>query len=328
MTDEEDVTAQLLRLAGAPSDPSAERSARVREVVRREWLVGRRRRMVRRGAVIALLGVAASLVMAVWMNRPHSVAPPSNRVVAIGQRIQGQPVILHQSQHPAVPQPLSASSSVYPGDLIQTDDMSRAALLAADGSSVRIDRASRVRFLAPAVIEIIEGLAYVATSNGSHGFEVRTTMGAVRDLGTQFEVRLTTSSLRIRVRSGAVELGRGASITRAEAGTEAMVTSTGIAVRRLPAYGPEWAWTTDVAPSFAIEGRSLRAFLEHLAGEEGWILQYADAGVAEAAGRTILHGSVEGLQAEQALGVALATSGLQYRLRAGELLVSRAADAR
>ena len=88
MTDEEDVTAQLLRLAGAPSDPSAERSARVREVVRREWLVGRRRRMVRRGAVIALLGVAASLVMAVWMNRPHSVAPPSNRVVAIGQRIR------------------------------------------------------------------------------------------------------------------------------------------------------------------------------------------------------------------------------------------------
>ena len=60
----------------------------------------------------------------------------------------------------------------------------------------------------------------------------------------------------------------------------------------------------------------------------GWILQYANAGVAEAAGRTILHGSVEGLQAEQALGVALATSGLQYRLRAGELLVSRAADAR
>ena len=78
MTDEEDVTAQLLRLAGAPSDPSAERSARVREVVRREWLVGRRRRMVRRGAVIALLGVAASLVMAVWMNRPHSMAPPDS----------------------------------------------------------------------------------------------------------------------------------------------------------------------------------------------------------------------------------------------------------
>ena len=315
MTDEEHVTAQLLRLAGAPPAPSAERTARVRQVVRR-------------GAVIALLGVAASLVIAVWMNRPRSVAPPSQPVVATGQRIQGRPLILRQSAHPAAPQPLTASSSVYPGDLIETDDMSRAALLVADGSSVRIDRTSRLRFLAPSVIEVVAGAAYVTTSNGSHGFEVRTPMGAVRDLGTQFEVRLTTSSLRVRVRSGMVELGRGARITTAQAGTESIVTSTGIAVRRMPAYGPEWAWTTDVAPSFAIEGRSLRAFLEHLAGEEGWTLQYGDATVAEAAGRIILHGSVEGLQAEQALAVALATSGLRYRLSAGELLVSRAADAR
>ena len=126
MTDEEDVTAQLLRLAGARPDPPAERTARVREVVHREWLVGRRRRVVRRRAV----------------------APPGNRVVAIGQRIHGQPLILRQSQHPAAPQPLTASSSVYPGDLIETDDLSRAALLAPDGSSVRIDRASRLRFLA------------------------------------------------------------------------------------------------------------------------------------------------------------------------------------
>jgi ferric-dicitrate binding protein FerR (iron transport regulator) len=328
MTDEEDVTAQLLRLAGARPDPPAERTARVREVVHREWLVGRRRRVVRRSAAIAVLGVAASLVMAIWMNRPRPVAPPDDRVVAIGQRIHGQPLILRQSRHPAAPQPLTASSSVYPGDLIETDDLSRAALVAPDGSSVRIDRASRLRFLAPAVIEVVAGAAYVATSDRSQGFEVRTAMGTVRDLGTQFEVRKTETSLRVRVRSGTVELGRGASVTTAGAGTEAMVTSTGIAVRRMPAYGPEWAWTSDVAPAFAIEGRSLRAFLEHLAGEEGWILHYADAAVAEAAGRIILHGSVEGLQAEQSLGVALATSGLQYRLRAGELLVSTEADAR
>jgi ferric-dicitrate binding protein FerR (iron transport regulator) len=325
---EEEMTAQLLRLAGAPADPPAERTARVREVVHQEWLVGQRRRVVRRSAAIALLGVAASLALVVWMNRPHSMPLPSNRVVAIGQRIHGQPLIMRQSQHSAASQPLTESSSVYPGDLIQTDDMSRAALVATDGSSVRIDRSSRVRILTPEVIEVIAGAAYVATSKGSHGFEVRTAIGVVRDRGTQFEVRLTVSSLRIRVRSGAVELGRGASITTAEAGTEAMVTSTGIAVRGVPTYGADWAWTTDVAPTFSIEGRSLRAFLEHLAAEEGWTLQYADPAVAETADRTILHGSVDELQAEEALGVALATSGLQYRLRGGELSVSRAAVTR
>jgi len=327
MTDEEHMTAQLLRLAGAPPDPSSERTARVLEAVHREWRVGRRRRVVRRGAAIALLGVAASLAIAVWTNHRRTVTMPGNRVVATGQRALGQPLIVRQSNQSAAPEPLSASSAVYPGDLIQTDNTSRAALLASDGSSVRIDRASRLRFLAPSVIEVLAGAAYVATREGSQGFEVRTTLGAVRDVGTQFEVRLDASSLRLRVRSGKVELGRGATTTTAEAGTETMVTTTGIVVRRMPAYGSEWAWTTDVAPAFAIEGRTLAAFLGHLAREEGWTLKYADAAVAASADRTILHGSIEGLRAEEALGVALATSGLQHRLSSGELLVSRAGDA-
>ena len=328
MTDEEGVTAQLLRLAGAPTDAPAERTARVREVVHREWVAGRRRRVVRRGVVIGLLGIAASLAMAVWMNGTGPAAPLSIRVAAVGQRIQGRPLILRPSQFLASAQPLTASGAVYSGDLIQTDDMSRAAVLAADGSSIRVDRASRLRFLAPAVIEVLAGAAYVATSSGSHSFEVRTAMGTMRDVGTQFEVRLTASSMRLRVRSGMVELGRGAKITTAEAGTEAIVTSAGVAVRRTPAYGPDWAWTTDVAPFFAIEGRPLRAFLEYLAAEQGWVLRYADAAAAEAAGRIILHGSVEGLPAEEALAAALTTSGLEYRLRDGALLVSRPADAR
>ena len=37
MTDEEDVTAQLLRLAGAPPEPPAERRARVRQAVHGAW---------------------------------------------------------------------------------------------------------------------------------------------------------------------------------------------------------------------------------------------------------------------------------------------------
>ena len=77
-----------------------------------------------------------------------------------------------------------------------------------------------------------------------------------------------------------------------------------------------------------MEGRPLRAFLEHTAIEEGWTLRYADPAVAEAAGRIVLHGSVEGLRAEEALDVALATSGLEYRLRDGEILVSRPAPER
>jgi ferric-dicitrate binding protein FerR (iron transport regulator) len=328
MVDEENVTAQLLRLAGAPPDPSAERTARVHEAVHRAWHANRRRRMIRHGATIGLLGVAAALVIAVWMNRPSVVVAPSNQVVAICQRIQGRPIVTRAHERTAARQPLSVSTAIHLGDIVETDGASRAALQAADGSSVRIDRASHLVFLAPAAIEVTAGAVYIATSDGSPGFEVRTVMGTIRDVGTQFEVRLAGSALRIRIRTGTVEIRRGQDIRAATAGTEAMVTTSSIAVRQVQSFGADWRWTTDVAPPFAIDGRPLHVFLEHIVAEEGWTLRYSNPDVAEAARRIVLHGSVDGLKAEKALDVTLATSGLQYRLEAGELLVSRPATAR
>jgi len=330
MTDEEHVTAELLRLAGQALDPPAERTLRVREAVRREWHAHRRRRTLRRMTVgIALAGVAAMVVLAVWISRSGRVmTPAADIVVAVSERVQGQPLVLRGNGHGDRRWPLAPASSVTADEMVATDAASRAALRTADGSSVRIDRASRVRFVGPGVIEVLDGAAYVATSDRSRGFEIRTPLGIVRDVGTQFEVRVSGSSVRLRVRTGAVTIRRGASVTPAGAGTEATVTSAGIAVRQVPAFGTEWSWASALAVPFAIDGRSLRAFLEHIVAEEGWRLRYADRELGDAAGRIILHGSVEGLGAEDALRVALATSGLRYRLADGELLVFRASDER
>jgi ferric-dicitrate binding protein FerR (iron transport regulator) len=326
MNDEEDVTAQLLRMAGAPPDPPAERAARVRAAVHREWRTHRQRRMIRNGVAIGLLAAAASLTVGVWI-RSRVETPLNAPGIAVAHRIQGRPFIVRRSQG-ANPMPLSMSTPIYPDDVIETDAESRVGLQVGDGSSIRIDQGSRVRLLTPVVLEVITGVAYVATADRSHGFEVRTTMGTLRDVGTQFEVRLTPSLLRLRVRTGTVEIRRGTVIDTAAAGTEATVTTNGIAVRPVPVYGFEWGWTTEVAPAFAIEGRTLGSYLQYLAAEQGWTLHYADPAVAEAATRNILHGSVEGLTAEDALSVVLATSGLEYRLRDGELSVSKGTMAR
>ena len=320
MSDEEDMTAQLLRMAGAPPDPPAERTARVRAAVHREWCTRRQRRLIRNAVAIGV-AAAASLTVAVW-NRGRVEAPVGAPGIAVAQRIQGRPFIVRPSQGTEAT-PLSISTPIYPDDLIETDVESRVGLQFGDGSSIRIDRGSRVRFLTPAVLEVIAGAAYVATAERSQGFEVRTTMGNLRDVGTQFEVRLTLSRLRLRVRTGTVEIRSGTIVDSAAAGTEATVTTNGIDVRPVSAYGSEWAWTTEVAPAFAIEGRTLARYLEHLAAEQGWTIHYADPAVAEAATRNILHGSVEGLNAEDALSVVVSTSGLDYRLRSGELSVSR-----
>ena len=146
MSDEEDVTAQLLRLAGAPPDPPAERTARVRAAVLREWRARRRQRMIRKGVAIGLLAAAASLTVAVWMNRGRVEAPSSAPGIAIAQRIQGRPFIVRSSQA-AGPMPLSMSTPIYSDDVIETDAESRVGLQLGDGSSLRIDRGTRVSVL-------------------------------------------------------------------------------------------------------------------------------------------------------------------------------------
>jgi ferric-dicitrate binding protein FerR (iron transport regulator) len=145
------------------------------------------------------------------------------------------------------------------------------------------------------------------------------------DVGTQFEVRLTDASLRVRVRTGLVELRGRARTTAVRGGAEVEVTvSSDTAVaRRVPPFGPEWRWVAELAPAFDIEGRPLAAFLEHISREEGWTLRYEDAQIAGDARRIALHGSVNGLRHEDAVAVAVRTSGLAHRLRDGELLVLR-----
>ncbi len=329
MADEEDVTARLLRLAGAPSEPAVERSARVRQAVHRAWRAQRRQRVVRRTAtaVIVLGGLAAALAVAVRVNQPRAVTPPAPAaVVATEARIDGHPRVVGLDGPGGVP--LTAGMAVHAGDTIETDATSRAALRTADGSSLRIDHSSKVRLIQGAVIELTGGAAYIETAHGSHGFEVRTPMGSIRDVGTQFEVRVGDRTLRLRVRTGAVQLRRGAAVNAAAAGTETTVTPAGLAVRQVPPFGPDWDWTAALAPPFEIEGRSLRAFLDHTAAERGWALRYASREAAAIADRTILHGSVDGLGAEQALDATLVASGLAYRLRAGELVVSKPAGGR
>jgi hypothetical protein len=287
--------------------------------------------MIRRsGAAIALCGVAAALILVVRTDhaqpttaRPSAASLPSQTILATGGRIQGRPA-LRPGGGKALP--LVPATPIHVNDVIETDNASRASLRMADGSSLRLDWGSRVRVVAPAAIELGAGSAYLETSERARGFEIRTSMGTVRDIGTRFEVRLIDSGLRLLVRAGRAQITRGPTITAAAAGTETTVTTTGIAVRSVPPYGQEWAWVSTLAPPFAIEGHSLRAFLDHIAAEEGWTVRYATPALAEAANRILLHGSVEGLGAEEALEVALATSGLQYRLRDGELLVSRPSE--
>lgn len=323
----EETTALLLRLVGMRADAPPDQENRVKRAVLDECRAVVRARIVRRrmaGGVAVVLSAAAVAVVAVRLGSPREITPVVHAHVAAVERIEGSGGRL-SSGSGSTPTPIQLADAVRIGDRIETDGTSRVGLRFSEGTSVRLDHGSRARLLSATRIELETGAVYVDSGSDSPDLEILTAFGVVRDIGTQFEIRLYPTSLRVRVRTGVVEVYRGAEIQSVRPGTELLMNSGSVISRAVEPYGREWAWATSVGPPFEIEGRPLAAFLDHLCREQGWTLAYADSTLARGASGIILHGSTEGLPPSDALAVVLATAGLTHRITDGELLVSRIA---
>lgn len=308
--EEEDVTVRLLHEAHPRAAVSTARAERVRSAVREAWHAETRRRASRRRVAIAL-SLAAALVLIVagrgtFVERTVSLGDP----VATIEQLDGA-------------SSRQRNGRVRIGEWIETGAESRIGLRFGDGTSVRVDTQSRVRALSPAVIELSAGAVYVDTGSERRAFEVRTSLATARDIGTQFELRLIGDSLRLRVRTGIVELTNGARTVSGRARTEITLSANGAVSRPIAAHGAEWSWTTRVSPLLEMEGMSLASFLERVAREQGWTVEHRDPATARDAERIILHGSVSGLTPHEAVEVAIATSGLRHQFEGGSLVVLR-----
>lgn len=320
-----DAIARLLQLAGPrPKAPLPTRE-RVRRAARGQWRaeVARRRRsrMVVRTA--AVIGLAAGLVLA------FGLAPRVEWIDADQPAVQVARLGAMTGQVDAATDD-GRTSSLRPGDQVssgvwlETGDESRAALDLVSGGSLRLDRATRIRFDAADSLLLEQGALYFdsATRSGeAEPLAVQTELGEVRDIGTQFEVR-TGQALRVRVREGRVNLASGERIYEAGAGIELRLSASGELSRRtVPIFGPEWDWVLDVARPFALDGRPLDSFLDWVSRETGWELRYVDPALAESAPTVRLHGSIAGLRPDEALEAVLPTCGLTHRFDGGTLLI-------
>src|SRR5262249_15559415 len=137
----------------------------------------------------------------------------------------------------------------------------------------------------------------------------------VRDVGTQFEVRLANDGLEVRVREGVAALQRDHRSYAALAGTRLRVDQGGtVESHSIGTEEAVWDWVQTIAPPFDLEGHTLGDYLDWLSRETGWTVGYADPSIAPSLATVILHGSTSGLRPDQTPAAVLPTCGLRHRL--------------
>ncbi len=320
----DDELRRLLTEAGRrPPVPAADAGA-LHEAARLAWQeavearrgAGRRRAWTAAASVVLLAGAAA------WWLRTRPLVE-TGAVVAQLERFSGDIRVEGVAG-------LSAGVEVRQGAELRTGGSGSFLALRMAGRSLRLDAETEVVLAAADTLVLRRGAVYVDSRGAGAsgvGFEVETKLGKVREIGTQFEVRLANGDeplLRVRVREGSVALERDAGRDTAAAGEELSLRRSGAATRaRIAADAADWRWAIAAAPPFAIEGARLGEFLDWLARETAWRVVYADADLERAARGIVMHGATVGLSPEEAVAVVLASSGLEYRLEGGVLRIDR-----
>ena len=213
--------------------------------------------------------------------------------------------------------------TLHVGDTLRTGDKLSAhgplLISLSDGGSLRVAAGTVLEIAGEVQARLLHGQVYVdlpPDASSHHPFRILTHEGVIEHVGTAFEVLENDQFTRLRVREGRVLLHRDTERIVADAGTELTARSgSSVSRREIDTYGSDWSWVAALAPDYEIEGRPLLGFLEWASRELGRPLKFSDPHARAVAERTILHGSVRGIQPLDALSSVLATTSLTYQIR-------------
>ncbi len=307
----------LLKLAGERDQPSREGCERARVAAREAWQKGLRESApvapARRSWVLGLAAAAcviATIGGLLWMRDVG--APPV--IVAQVVVVEGDPRLDGAA--------VLADNPMLSGGVLSTGG-GRVSLTVGDALSLRVDRLTRLRFDGAGHVTLLEGAVYVDSGglNGHTELRIDTPAGAVRHVGTQFQVNVSDRT-RVQVREGRVILARKDQVLDLGAGDLVEVVAGKVRVEHgRPAFGAAWEWVAATAPDFDIENRPLGEFLAWLAREHGWQLRYADVASQARSGEIRLHGSVAGLDTGGMLERVALITGVPLTVHGGVLSV-------
>jgi len=309
----DDTVARLLRIAGhRPAIPAAD-AAIVKAAAHAEWQqvvwAGRRRRLYLVRGVGGFLAAAAAVLLALNTNNlQRTFTQPIAEVVAAAGRADE----------------LEPGTGLWAGDVVETglekpEARPRLALQMASEASVRIDAETRLQIVSLSDLRLERGAVYV-DSQGST-LEIRTVLGTITNVGTQFEVRLApdNSKVRIRVRQGEVSLvDNQGTPHRVHADQELTANVDGtMEKQKVSSCDPVWDWVRSVRSPF--DGSTIQELLSWAAAEGGW----KQGGRLDAVTAAVkVHGdNITDLSLEDVLGIWLPSSGLSFGIEDCVLVV-------
>ena len=297
-----------------PLPPAAD-TEDIRRAVLAEWeaVTGPRRWRRRTGFAAA---ASVLLAVAVWVGGLGPSAPPP--VVARVERVQG--VI-----DDAAGVRLAVASIVSVGDRLSTRT-GQLALRLESGGSLRIGPRSEVVLTGVDTAELVSGTLYFDSERrrGRAEFSVTTPFGTVRDVGTQFVMRLDgESGLDVGVRDGRVVLTTQSASDTAESGQRLVAAQEATAIRREPmaTFGSDWEWAETLAPPFDIDGRTVSEFLAWFAQQTGRAVEFGSTEADRLARETRLNGSID-LEPMQKLSAVLALTDLVYSVEGERVVIN------
>jgi hypothetical protein len=329
---EEERVAKWLRTASARPMPAPAARARAKAVATERWKhrIQAGKPAFPRGLQIA--GLAALLVLAaigslVWL--PGTEGPPLALAFGEVEHLQGSVRMIRAGEPDVV---LAGGAPVATGAVVTTED-GRLAISVPNGLSLRLDRYSQLRIDGAEQVTLIAGSAYVDTGrvNGSRRLRMTAPVGTIEHVGTQYQVTILGDATLIAVREGMLRLQRAGADLQDESYLIPQGRLLELSPERAPlwteltSYDTRWSWTALAAPPLEIEGRSVRAFLDWICRENGWRWAPGEGIVAGELDRILLHGSIQGMAARDALALVAAIAEIRLTLHAesGSLTVSR-----
>jgi ferric-dicitrate binding protein FerR (iron transport regulator) len=210
-------------------------------------------------------------------------------------------------------QPVAAETvaAIQIGDTLRTGADGRVALRLDDGLSLRVNRSSELVFSSADEIELLGGTIYVDTagsgqdnsSGRNNSLRIDTRLGEIEHLGTQYEVQLSDSVLRVRVREGSIAYTGAGATEIGQAGEQLDIDPEGFASRStVTPNDPDWEWVSALATLPEADEYRVREVLAWIARELGLELDFSSFGVEQRLTNQTLIG-LEGLNPTEALDV-------------------------